>query len=122
MSNYEHFLRKKAQEGADNGFDPIWMPDQLFDFQAALVEWAIRKGRAALFEDTGLGKTLQELVWAENVHRHTNKPVLILTPLAVAAVVDGWASWPWIGTGGAIGAVSAMWLHRTIRRKSGRPD
>lgn len=85
MSDYERFLLDKAQAGADSGFDPIWMPDQLFDFQAALVDWAVRKGRAALFEDTGLGKTLQELVWAENVRRHTNKPVLILTPLAVAA-------------------------------------
>lgn len=85
MCDYQNFLSAKAQEGADSGFEPTWMPDQLFDFQAELVGWAIRKGRAALFEDTGLGKTLQELVWAENVKRHTGKPVLILTPLAVAA-------------------------------------
>ena len=82
--SYGDFLRAKSQEGADSGFAPTFMPDSLFDFQAALVEWAVRKGRAALFADTGLGKTFQELVWAENVHRHTNKPVLILTPLAVA--------------------------------------
>jgi hypothetical protein len=54
------------------------------DFQGALAEWAIRQGRAALFEDCGLGKTLQQLVWAENVVRHTNKRVLVLTPLAVS--------------------------------------
>jgi superfamily II DNA or RNA helicase len=61
------------------------MPDKLFPFQAALVEWAVRKGRAALFEDCGLGKSVQELTFAENVVRKTNRPVLILTPLAVGA-------------------------------------
>ena len=61
------------------------MPDFLFDFQAALVEWAIEKGRAAHFADCGLGKTPMQLVWAENVVRHANKPVLLLTPLAVSA-------------------------------------
>jgi hypothetical protein len=60
------------------------MPDFLFDFQQSLVDWALRKGKGALFEDCGLGKTPQQLVWAENVVRHTNKPVLILTPLAVS--------------------------------------
>lgn len=60
------------------------MPNCLFDFQRSLVEWATRKGRAAIFADCGLGKTIQQLVWAENVIRHTNKPVLILTPLAVS--------------------------------------
>ncbi len=63
----------------------MWMPDFLFDFQAALVEWAIEKGRAAHFADCGLGKTPMQLVWAENVVRHANKPVLLLTPLAVSA-------------------------------------
>ncbi len=84
MSDYEKFLNQKTQLGTRDGFSPVWMPDFLFPFQAALVDWAIRKGRAALFEDCGLGKTPQQLVWAENVVRHTNKPVLILTPLAVS--------------------------------------
>lgn len=57
----------------------------MFDFQRYAVEWAIRKGRGALFFDCGLGKTLMELVWGDNVVRHTNKPVLHLTPLAVSA-------------------------------------
>jgi hypothetical protein len=82
--NYETFLNKKSQLGYNDGFEPNIMPDFLFDFQKSLVEWAIRKGRAALFEDCGLGKTPQQLVWAENVFRHARKPVLILTPLAVA--------------------------------------
>jgi hypothetical protein len=60
------------------------MPEFLFDFQVHLVEWALRRGRAAIFADCGLGKTPMQLVWAENVVRKTNKPVLILTPLAVS--------------------------------------
>jgi hypothetical protein len=56
----------------------------LFDFQKALTEWAILKGRSALFADCGMGKTYMQLVWAENVVRQTNKAVLILTPLAVS--------------------------------------
>ena len=84
MSDYMDFLREKAQAGADSGFAPLWMPDFLFDFQASLVDWAIRNGRAAIFADCGLGKTAMELVWAENVARKTGKPVLLLTPLAVA--------------------------------------
>jgi hypothetical protein len=82
-SSYLDFLNSKRQLAGNAGFDPVWMPDCLFDFQKILVEWAIRKGRAALFEDCGLGKTLQQLVWAENVVRKTNRPVLVLTPLAV---------------------------------------
>ena len=65
------------------GFEPLWLPDFLFPFQQAMTDWAIRQGRAALFEDCGLGKSVQELVWAQNVHKHTGKPVLLLTPLAV---------------------------------------
>lgn len=83
--DYAAFLDTKAQLGTATGFDPIWMPDFLFGFQSHLVEWAIRKGRAALFADCGLGKTPMQLVWAENVVRKTGKPVLTLTPLSVGA-------------------------------------
>lgn len=83
--DYHSFLTHKAQLADDSGFKPLFMPDFLFDFQSSLVEWGIRKGRAAMFCDCGLGKTPMQLVWAENVVRHTNKPVLILTPLAVGA-------------------------------------
>ena len=85
MSDYEAFLRERAQAGADSGFAPLWMPDFLFDFQASMVEWAVRKGRAAIFADCGLGKTPMGLVWASNVARKTSRPVLYLTPLAVAS-------------------------------------
>ena len=80
---YLEFLSRKKRSDELNGFDPIWIPDQMFDFQKTLVEWAIRTGRAALLEDCGLGKSFQELVFAENVVRHTNKPVLLATPIAV---------------------------------------
>jgi superfamily II DNA or RNA helicase len=81
---YEDFLQRKTQVGCEHGFEPVWMPDKLFPFQVALTEWAIRKGRAAIFADCGLGKTFMQLTWAENVARKTGGRVLILTPLAVA--------------------------------------
>ncbi|MCU0894789.1 MAG: DEAD/DEAH box helicase [Rhodospirillales bacterium] len=84
MSDYAAFLEHKTQAGADSGFEPVWMPAFLFDFQAALVEWAIRKGRAAIFADCGLGTTPMQLVWAENMAEKTGRRALILTPLAVA--------------------------------------
>ncbi len=83
-SDYAAFLARKSQYGSDSGFKPTWLPESLFDFQVALTEWAIRKGRGGIFADCGLGKTLVQLVWAENVVRHTNRSVLILCPLAVA--------------------------------------
>ena len=82
--NYQTFLKKKSLRDKLSGFEPIWIPDFLFDFQKELTTWAIRKGRAALFEDCGLGKTPQQLVWAENIRRKTKKNILILTPLAVS--------------------------------------
>ena len=81
---YELFLEGKSQIGGMAGFAPHWIPDWLFPFQQSLTEWAIRKGRCGLFEDCGLGKTPQFLVWAENVARETNDRVLVLSPLAVS--------------------------------------
>ena len=82
--DYTEFINRKSQLGTYDGFEPVFMPDFLFDFQKALVEWAIRKGRAAIFADCGTGKTAIQLVWADNVVRHTGGRVLILTPLAVS--------------------------------------
>lgn len=84
ICSYQDFLERKAQIGGNYGFDPIELPDWLFDFQKALVEWATRKGRAAIFADCGLGKTPMQLAWCDNIVRKTNKPVLVLTPLAVS--------------------------------------
>lgn len=84
MLDYTAFLDAKAQLGGMSGFEPLFMPSFLFDFQAAVTDWNIRKGRSATFADCGLGKTPMSLVWGENVVRHTNKPVLYLNPLAVS--------------------------------------
>jgi len=84
IMNYEEFLASKRHLVGEFGFEPEWFPDCAFDFQRHIISWAIRKGRAAIFADTGLGKTLIQLAIAENVIRKTNGRVLILTPLAVA--------------------------------------
>ncbi len=83
MPNYAEFLEGKTHLSGDFGFSPLWLPTFLYDFQESLVSWAIRKGRAAIFADCGLGKTPMQLVWAQNVIQKTNGRVLILTPLAV---------------------------------------
>lgn len=84
MTDYNSFINYKRQQGSDCGFKPIFIPDCLFGFQKSLTEWAINKGRSAIFSDCGTGKTVMELVWAENIARKTNKNVLILSPLAVS--------------------------------------
>lgn len=82
---YADFLAAKTQDTSMLGFEPEWIPDWLFDFQSALVSWAVQKGRAALFCDCGMGKTPMQLVWAQNVVMHTNRPVLVVAPLAASA-------------------------------------
>lgn len=83
MDDYATFLDSKTHSSINHGIEIRWMPDLLFDFQKSLVEWSLRKGRAAIFADCGLGKTFMQLVWAENIARATGKRVLIFTPLAV---------------------------------------
>ena len=82
---YSAFLERKSHLSGDFGFSANRIPDMAFDFQAALIEWAVAKGRAGVFADCGLGKTLIELSWADNVCRHSGGNVLILTCLAVTA-------------------------------------
>jgi hypothetical protein len=82
--DYYTFLEKKKHISIDYGIETKFMVDSMFDFQKHITEYAIKKGRCAIFLDTGLGKTIIELVIATNYARHTNKPVLIITPLAVA--------------------------------------
>ena len=83
--DYQEFLEAKRHSTNYHGFDPLWTPDFLFDFQRDLLKWSTKKGRSAIFADCGLGKTPMQLVWAENILRKTNKPVLVITPLAVSA-------------------------------------
>lgn len=81
--SYAEFIARRAQLDNEGGFEPIDLPSHLFDFQLAIVEWAVRQGRAGIFADCGMGKTPMSLAWADQVYRHTGKPVLLLTPLAV---------------------------------------
>lgn len=84
MNDYEKFLQSKQHLVGDFGFSPNFIPNRAFDFQSEIIERAVKKGRMALFLDTGLGKTLIQLSIAQNIVNHTNRKVLILTPLAVA--------------------------------------
>ena len=81
---YSEFIQNKKHSTCDFGFEPNYIPEIAFDFQKAIITKAVKKGRIAIFADTGLGKTLMQLSIAKNIIQHTNKKVLILTPLAVA--------------------------------------
>lgn len=80
---YEEFIASKGHSIGDFGFEPLYYPEIAFDFQKYIIEKAVKKGRMAIFADTGLGKTLMQLSIAQNIALKTNKRVLILTPLAV---------------------------------------
>ena len=85
VMEYESFIRRKLSCVPPTGITgELRIPLSLFDHQRALVQWALRRGRAAIFADTGLGKSRMQLAWASEVLRHTGRPVLILAPLAVA--------------------------------------
>ena len=81
---YDAFIRSKAAADVPTGFAPSKLGSHLFDFQAAIVDWACKRGRAAIFADTGLGKTAMQAEWARQVAAHTGGRVLILAPLCVA--------------------------------------
>mgnify|MGYP003488573760 CR=1 FL=1 len=84
MSDYASFIKNKALAQIATGFAPQKLGSHLFDFQAAIVDWACKRGRAAIFADTGLGKTAMQAEWARQVAAHTGGRVLILAPLCVA--------------------------------------
>lgn len=83
---YEEFLESKRQMAVSSGFNkPVEeMNPNLFDWQKDICRWSLKKGKAALFESCGAGKTIQQLQWSQSVVEHTGKPVLILCPLSVA--------------------------------------
>jgi len=85
--NYEQILENKKPIIIDSGFDIDLkkLNKKMKAFQKFCVQWALKRGKAALFEDCGLGKTFQQLEWANQVRIYTNQPVLILAPLAVTA-------------------------------------
>lgn len=82
--DYDEFVSSKSVADTSHGFEPVGLSDHLFDWQAQCVAWACRKGRAALFEDTGLGKTIQQVEWARQVVLHTGGNVVIFAPLCVS--------------------------------------
>ena len=83
-TDYASYIEGKMTECPASGFDCGDLNPSLFGYQAAIVRWALRRGRAAIFADCGMGKTLMQLEWAHRVNEHTGLPVLILCPLAVA--------------------------------------
>ena len=84
---YQEFLKTKQKNIIQSGFDvtEIELNNSLFDFQKFCVKRALKAGKYALFASCGLGKTLMQLEWAQQVAKYTNKPVLILAPLSVSA-------------------------------------
>lgn len=82
--DYDDFIKTKRRAEVATGHQPGQLNEHLFDFQHAIVSWAVRRGRAAIFADTGLGKTLMQLSWADEVASHTGGMVLVLAPLAVS--------------------------------------
>lgn len=83
--DYRQFLASKTRKLQPMGFEPTALNPRLKDWQAEVTGWTCRRGRAALFEGTGLGKTFQELEWGSQVHRHTGRNVIIHCPLGVRA-------------------------------------
>lgn len=83
--DYRQFLATKRIVDPDTGITgSIDLPDVMMPHQRDITRWALRRGRAAIFAGTGLGKTLMELTWADRVAAHTGKPVMIFAPLAVS--------------------------------------
>lgn len=84
--SYDDFLKSKTAVCADSGIeiDKKSLNPQLFPFQQAITQWALKRGRAAIFAGCGLGKTPMQLEWARVIHEQTEKDILILAPLAVA--------------------------------------
>lgn len=81
---YAELVASKRHSIGNCGIEARFIPDSLFDYQKYVLDYAVTKGRCAVFLDTGLGKTLIELSIGQNYARATNKPSLIITPLAVA--------------------------------------
>lgn len=90
MTAYADFLARKRMVDPMTGIvGDIDLPAFLMPHQADIIRWALRRGRAAIFAGTGLGKTLMELIWSREVARHTGKPALLFAPLAVSHQHEG---------------------------------
>lgn len=87
MMTYKEFLKTKELKSIEAGFelDRGKITPKAFDYQKDIIQWACRKGKCAILTGCGSGKTLMQLSWAQAVHEHTGKNVLILAPLSVVA-------------------------------------
>lgn len=86
--DYAEFIASKRWVDPATGLDDVGeLPDFLFDFQRDIAHWALRRGRAAIFAGTGLGKTAMELVWGDVVHKKTGLDLIYFAPLAVTAQI-----------------------------------
>jgi superfamily II DNA or RNA helicase len=83
--DYQDFLAAKTQVEVPTGLEVENVNSKLFDYQQDIVKWALRRGRAAIFADCGMGKTAMQLEWSHHVAKNTGRPVLILAPLAVSS-------------------------------------
>lgn len=86
MQKYDDFINSKSKTFENMGIDVDRnsLNPNMFEFQKDIVRWALKKGRAAIFAECGLGKTLMQLSWADEIHKATGGKILILAPLAVA--------------------------------------
>lgn len=82
--DYRDFILSKKRTKQFGSIVRSEIPVSLFDYQKAILKWALKKGRCAIFAGTGLGKSYMELAWGANVARETGKPVILMCPLAVA--------------------------------------
>jgi hypothetical protein len=112
-SSYQQFVASKLAHVPAAGFEPpVTDWPWLFDFQRDLTSWALRRGRAAIFANTGLGKTRMQLTWADDVCAETGGRVLILTPLAVSQQTIAEAEAIGVRTEGRIDVINYDRLHQ----------
>lgn len=111
--NYQEFLSRKKFTAVVSGFDADVSGYPLFDYQRDIVRWALMRGRSAIFADTGLGKTIMQLVWADQVSQRTGGKVLVLAPLAVKeqTIEEGARFGIFCGKGTQIDVINYEQLH-----------
>src|SRR5690606_18559346 len=87
MNEYQEFLESKRKLHKPSGFEveESTLPNNLFPFQKFVVKRALANGKYGVFSGTGTGKTRMQLTWLNEVNKHTNRPVLLLAPLAVSS-------------------------------------
>ena len=91
--SYTKFLESKQKKVIESGFEVQSLNENLFDFQEFIVKRALKAGKYAIFAGTGTGKTIMQLSWANQVTKHTNKPVLILAPLQLTVIQRAIQMW-----------------------------